>query len=464
MALNVGFDRLIANTDSFSDWLNKTNEIIDLVREDIITANSTIANTTGSARIIGEFSANNLYAEVISGGDIESVNDLTIVSNTLFSNSSIDVEVDVTVGNNLIYIIKPINLNNLIPANTNVYSIGNTSNRWDLFSRNINTSNSATVANNLSVSANTTTLNINVTNNAVFGNTLNVTGNLIVDSTVLFVDTVTDRVGINTATPISSFQVLGLLTSNGVTSNGALSVTGTGTITGNLTIDTNTLFVDSVLDRVGIGTLTPSTKLHVNGAITANGLISNGAVTVANTLTVNGTTNTNGILNVTANAAFAQNVTIANTLTVTGIATFDSGLDLSGDLTIDNITVTGTANIAALEVGGLVANGVAMVGTSAAVSANTITTIDSFDKSVSRGLKYIIQGNNADTTSAYTVEIMCAHNNTTAFYTRYAEVKNNFNVTIEPIVSANNVLLRVTCPSASVSNTHHFNIMRLETR
>jgi hypothetical protein len=34
-------------------------------------------------------------------------------------------------------------------------------------------------------------------------------------------------------------------------------------VTGNVAVDTNTLFVDSVNDRVGIGTVSPATKLHV---------------------------------------------------------------------------------------------------------------------------------------------------------------------------------------------------------
>jgi hypothetical protein len=46
--------------------------------------------------------------------------------------------------------------------------------------------------------------------------------------------------------------------------NGPLTVAGSATITGNLTVDTSTLKVDSTNDRVGIGTATPSSALHVN--------------------------------------------------------------------------------------------------------------------------------------------------------------------------------------------------------
>jgi len=40
-------------------------------------------------------------------------------------------------------------------------------------------------------------------------------------------------------------------------------VPGTATITGNLTVDTNTLFVDSANNRVGVGTATPAAQFHI---------------------------------------------------------------------------------------------------------------------------------------------------------------------------------------------------------
>jgi hypothetical protein len=41
------------------------------------------------------------------------------------------------------------------------------------------------------------------------------------------------------------------------------------TVTGDLTVDTNSLKVDSTNNRVGIGTASPSTALDVNGTVTA---------------------------------------------------------------------------------------------------------------------------------------------------------------------------------------------------
>ena len=46
--------------------------------------------------------------------------------------------------------------------------------------------------------------------------------------------------------------------------NGPLTVAGSATITGDLTVDTSTLKVDSTNDRVGIGTASPTAALHVN--------------------------------------------------------------------------------------------------------------------------------------------------------------------------------------------------------
>ena len=53
--------------------------------------------------------------------------------------------------------------------------------------------------------------------------------------------------------------------SNGINPSSTLDVSGTANITGNLSVDTNTLFVDASNNRVGVGLTTPANTLDVRG-------------------------------------------------------------------------------------------------------------------------------------------------------------------------------------------------------
>jgi hypothetical protein len=76
-----------------------------------------------------------------------------------------------------------------------------------------------------------------------------------------------DLADVNDGTvPLASPDINGG-TIDGVTIGGTTAGAGTfttGTFSGNLIVDTNTLFVDSANNRVGIGTSSPSRQLHVN--------------------------------------------------------------------------------------------------------------------------------------------------------------------------------------------------------
>ena len=91
MALNSGFANLDPVSDTFSDWLNKTNEMITLMREDVITANTAGAETSGDAILIGSFYANNLIAhDSLRGGDYAASDTLYISSNVHVQNTALD--------------------------------------------------------------------------------------------------------------------------------------------------------------------------------------------------------------------------------------------------------------------------------------------------------------------------------------------------------------------------------------
>ena len=64
--------------------------------------------------------------------------------------------------------------------------------------------------------------------------------------------------------PDAASDSLQLSDTGNVTAPGNLSVTGTSTLTDDLNVDSGTLFVDASTDRVGIGTSTPSSHLHIS--------------------------------------------------------------------------------------------------------------------------------------------------------------------------------------------------------
>lgn len=302
MALLTGFDSINAASDTFSDWLTRTNELSELVRTDIVTANSSGANTDGDAILNGTWVANTIVAaDEIRGGDLSTNGALTISTNATCS-ANLTVSGTLSIGSgNLSYVIDSSNFTDLIPTTTGD-NLGNSSNRWDGFFANVDASNV----------------------------------------------TVTDTLSVDT-----------------------LSVTGQATI---------------------------------------------------------------------ANVSF------------------------TGETSFVDLTVTGTADFANLVVGSLITNTAAIVGTNETVNSTSDTVIDTFAKTDSKGFKYIIHGDNDDATSAYAIEINCSHNGTDVFFTRFGEVSNNFDAVLTPEVNGANIDLVANCSSASGSNVHSFNIVRIETR
>jgi hypothetical protein len=335
MALNTGFENLVAASSTFSDWLQRTNEMSTMMRNTVLTANTDCPNTTGNARLIGRFQANTIsVADSIQGGIIhESDGTLTsailhVTSNTTFENDCLEVKVnkDLIVSSNLHFDSTNTGFSNTVANTHNTFYIGNTTVEW----------------------AGGHFVNMDITNTAQVAN-LNVTDLAVI-------------------------------------------------------LDLNV----------------------TNTANTANLNVSDLAVTLD--------------LNVTDTA---------NT----------SNLNVSDTAGIVNLGVTGNAVVRDL----IFPDG-AIFTANATVGVGTATTIDHFPKTNSKGFKYIIQGNNAEDDSVFTLELMCGHNNTNIFFTRYGELTNDFNAVITPSINNANVELSVVCSGATGSNTHSFNIVRIETR
>jgi len=84
------------------------------------------------------------------------------------------------------------------------------------------------------------------TGNVSVGKDLTVTGNVAVDTDTLFIDTVNDRVGVGTNAP-----------------DATLHVYGNAYVSSNLEVGTANLFVDTTTGNVGIGTTNPGAPLEI---------------------------------------------------------------------------------------------------------------------------------------------------------------------------------------------------------
>ena len=163
-----------------------------------------------------------------------------------------------------------------------------------------------------------------------------IASNLTVGTDGLYVDTVNSRVGINTLTPSTDFHV-----------------EGETYVSGNVTVDTDTLHVDTVNDRVGINTLSPTTDFHVEGDTYVSGNVD--VQTNLNVLTdaiVTGNVDVQTDLNVignvytTSNIVTTGNVDVHSELNVTGNAFVSSNAVVAGNVVVQSeLNVLGNAEI-----------------------------------------------------------------------------------------------------------------------
>jgi len=198
---------------------------------------------------------------------------------------------------------------------------------------------------------------------------LHVNSNLAVDGDTFYVDAIRDRVGINTLTPQTDFDVVGkvAISSNltvntntfhvdavndsigigTVTPAANLHVEGNVYVSSNLTVDTDTFHVDTVNDRVGINTLNPTTDFHVEGNAYVSGNVEiqtdlnvTGNAYVSSNVVVTGNVDVQSELNVTGNAYVSSNVV------VTGNVDVQSELNVTGNAFVSsNVVVTGNVDV-----------------------------------------------------------------------------------------------------------------------
>ena len=184
-----------------------------------------------------------------------------------------------------------------------------------------------------------------VTGATILGSTLAVSGNLSVDTNVLKVDTTGNFVGINKTTPAVALDVVG-----------ATAISGNTTIAGDLSVDTDVLKVNTSTNKIGINKANPAVALDVVGDLAVTGASALTTLNVSGDVSVDG-----GTLQVdTANTRVGINdSTPSKTLDVNGTAGFTGnvnvgtllyakpgvGIGVNTEFPAAALDVTGTTNI-----------------------------------------------------------------------------------------------------------------------
>ncbi len=194
---------------------------------------------------------------------------------------------------------------------------------------------------------------------------LNISGDLTIDTDTLYVQSTSDRVGINTTAPAFNLDVNGIinaensyyvdgqqvLTQNGLNAgvtSSSLETVGTLeslTISGDLSVDTNTFYIDSTTNFIGIGTIAPEKNLHIidNNTLEQQMLIQNTNVSgkaglefvnTGATFAISMDTNTAEITNNGGNIVYKSRDTGQHRFTTTDSDTLQMIITNSGNVAI----------------------------------------------------------------------------------------------------------------------------------
>ncbi len=361
--------RLVANvdiiTDSFEVWLLQTNELLNAFSTEIITANTTTANTGNStisrtSQLWGTFGANTVaVSTALRGGNVATGNSANLV---ITSNATAYVAADAG-----IRVLAGNSTSNSYLNPVGVY-LGLGSANSFVNSSLIITQSSSTVNTNISpsriqIANSTSTANITpiAFNTGLFvGNTtvVAVGANVYANADTVFVgnSSFDSKFGNGSWTGVANLVIT---PTNYLTISGAANVTSNANFANTIAVTGNATFSNTI---VVTGNATLSNTLIVTGNTTLSNTVDvTGAATLSNTLTVSGLTNAAGNLNTpTANASTAVNVganvnltaarinignsSVNTAITSTAIDT-DGTLDVLGATTLSNtLTVVGLAN------------------------------------------------------------------------------------------------------------------------
>ena len=411
-------------TDSFEIWLLETNELLHALTTEIITANSTYANTGNTAfprtaQLYGTFGANNLVVtDWVKGGNVNgSFANLMISTNTVLSNTTAtEIRLEVANGSSNSFMWQY----GLHAGLTGANLVANTT---KLTIQSNSTTNTTAIAALISVANSTSSANtdpISFKTGLFTGNTISVS---VSNSTGYSVLANTDTIKVGNSTV--NTMIVSNSTTSFIDTDGYVRVLGNTDLSNTLLVVGNTSLSNTLAVT---GNTTLSNTLIVTGNTTlSNTLLVVGNTSLSNTLAVAGNTTLSNTLIVTGNVALSNtlvitgNTTLSNTLAVTGATTLSSTLGVTGTTTLSNtLVVTGNStfsNIATFKTEHVVdvfANG----NLGATIGSDLL--VFQFPKADYSSAKLIIQLKNAGNTQIS--ETLIAHDTSDAYLTTYGTV------------------------------------------
>jgi predicted acyltransferase (DUF342 family) len=192
--MTISSANLVANTNTFGDWLIKTNVLVDALTNDIVTLSPN--DNQGNVVVNGSIQSETLYVDTLSGGAIGAADVVTIssnatfqktttIANTIFSGANVSLglaaNVQIKGANSTHSVLIANNTTNkldfkFVPNfDTSVVTPSNNSLMvYDAPSNSYRSAEISIVGDDLTVSGNLTTTNLSIDNNA------NITGNIII--------------------------------------------------------------------------------------------------------------------------------------------------------------------------------------------------------------------------------------------------------------------------------------------
>ena len=313
-------------TDSFEILILQTNELLNSLSTEIITANATYANTgttanKRTAQLYGTLGANTVVVtDSIQGGNVNGLSANLVISTNATAYSASDANIKVLVGNSSVNsylgtdtLALGLGTSNTL-ANTTLVKVedaGSSANMTaDGFISGISVINTTSVAVGANVIANSSAFFVG-----------NSTVNTVVSSVTVTTDGTLDVLGVSTLR--DDVDITGEVNAASAAIVGA-AVIGTTLDTGNTTV---TGFVNATTTIQSGGIATFGDDVDITGEVNAASAAIVGSATIGTTLGVTGAATFSNTIAVTNTGTFS------NTLNVTGATTLSNTLSVAGNTT-----------------------------------------------------------------------------------------------------------------------------------